>query len=281
MKRRNGKIVFALAPLMLFAARADLRAQPPTPRTYLAVLCVKTPPEHRIDFEQVIQGPMKKIAQARMDSKQLIGFTFSRAVAPAGQEARCDYVVVEASAGGYPPPARATDELLKKANVNMTAPAYYAKLYALSKLVTSDRMVGVDGFGPIEKGDFYQVNFMKPKPGKTGDFFKFERTVWMPLAKEAAKAGGTRKGWAVYSMLYPSGTGVPYDALTIDVFRDWDSVWKGAGFSKEVFEKVFPGKTQEELFEPMASVRDLVRRELYVVVDRLTAAPPAGASTGQ
>jgi len=280
MKRIISKLIFVLALLMFLGASVTLKAQSP-PQIYLTVFCVKTPPERRVEFEQFVQGPFKKTAQARVESKQMIAWSLSRGVAPTGAEARCDYVLVDVFAGGYPPPARVTDDVLKKANVSMTSAAFYAKLYALGKLVTADRVVQVDGFGVPGKGDYYQVNFMKPKPGKTADFFKFERTVWMPLAKEAAKAGGGRKGWLVSSMLYPSGSGMPYDALTIDVFRDWDSVWKGTGFSKEVVERVHPGQTLEQLFEPMASLRDLVRRELYFVVDAINATPPGGASTGQ
>ena len=67
--------------------------------------------------------------------------------------------------------------------------------------------------------------------------------------------------------MYPSGTESDYDAITVDIFRDWASVWKPQGFSKEVVEKVFPGKTALDLLAPTNTLRSLVHRELYFVVE--------------
>lgn len=55
--------------------------------------------------------------------------------------------------------------------------------------------------------------------------------------------------------------------MTADMFWDWASVWKTQGFSKEVVKKVFPGKIAQDLMAPISTLRSLVYRELYFVVE--------------
>ena len=74
-------------------------------------------------------------------------------------------------------------------------------------------------------------------------------------------------------MLYPSGTGQPYSGVTVDVFRDWASVWKPQNFSEDVVKKVFPGQSIEALFKPLSELRDLVRRDLFVQIDNVRRVP--------
>ena len=262
----------------LFAATAvlsavcGLQAQEPRP-LHAAVYCVKALPGKAVEYEQFVTGVWRRVVQVRLDARRISGWTFSRAVTPAGEEARCDYLTTYFYEG--PPPAL-EDTLsadLKKAGLGMTAAELVARRGALSRLVVHERAVRAAGYGATGKGEFWQVNFMKPLPGKGAEFMEFERNVYMPLSHEAARSGHPRKAWGAWQILYPSGTGMAYDAVTVDVFRDWDSIWKVQTFPKEVVERVFPGRTLGELMAPLAGLRNLVRRELYVVVDTLSSAP--------
>jgi hypothetical protein len=67
--------------------------------------------------------------------------------------------------------------------------------------------------------------------------------------------------------------------LAKDVFRDWASIFKPQGFSNGVLAKVFPGKSPDGIFGPVAGLRDLVKRELYVVADVLQDAQQQPAVT--
>jgi hypothetical protein len=227
------------------------------------------------EFEQFMLDVGHKLSQARVDAKSIAGMTLSRAVTPMGDDARCTYLLAYFSEGAPPePPDR---ELLaarlKKIGSNMTAADYISRRDSLSKLVTHERFVRYAGFGQTNKGDYWQVNFMKPLPGKMRDFYEFERKTWMPLAQEAAERGHPRKAWSGYHMLYPSGSGQPYSGVTVDVFRDWASVWKPQNFSEDVVKKVVPGQSIEALFKPLSELRDLVRRDLFVQIDNVRRVP--------
>lgn len=243
-----------------------------TPSTYAAIFCVKVTPGKNAEYERMIADVSHKLAQVAISEKRMTRWSVSRAVVPSGEQARCSYVLGYFYQGPPPAPSPTTDADLKKAGVNMTAQAMYDKRNAISKLVESQIAVRYAGFGASQKGDYWQMNHMKPKPGKGQEFRNFERTRWLPLAEEAAKSGHPRKAWAGYYIIYPSGTGAPYDDVTVDVFRDWASIWKPQGYSKETIAKVFPGKSSDDIFGPLGGLRDLTRRELYVVVDVLQAA---------
>jgi len=251
---------------ILLAAGAPCLAQPP-PQLHAAIYCIKALPGKGQEFERWVADEARKVSQVSLDAKRIAGWTLSRAVAPTGEEARCGYIYAVFSEGAPAEPQNTLEADVKKAGLRSTAQQYTARRDSLVKLVAQERYVRLAGFGVGEKGDYWAVNFMKPRPEKHGEFHQFESKTWLPLAEEAAKAGHPRKAWSAWHLLYPSGTGGAYDDVTVDTFRDWASVWKPQGFSKEVMEKIFPGKSTETIFAPLGGLRDLIRRELYVVID--------------
>lgn len=245
------------------------------PTIHVSTYCIKVMPGKGQEFERFMLDVGHKLSQARVDAKKIAGMTLSRTVAPTGEEARCTYLLAYFSAGAPPEPSNqeSLETDLQKIGSPMTAGDYLTRRDSLSKLVTHERLVRYAGFGQANKGDYWQVNLMKARPGKTSDFYEFERKTWMPLAKEAAERGHPRKAWSGYHKLYPSGTGQAYSGATVDIFRDWASVWKPQTFSEDVVKKVFPGQSLQELFTPLSELRDLVRRELFVQIDSVRPAP--------
>jgi hypothetical protein len=67
----------------------------------------------------------------------------------------------------------------------------------------------------------------------------------------------------------PSGTGLPYEAGTIDVYEDWAAIGKPQAFD-EVFQKVHPGKNVPELLAKADKAREIVRSDLYEVLEKVT-----------
>ena len=260
-------MMYALAlPALFLSAIPAARAQD-QPQTHLSTFCIKALPGKAVELEQFVSDVGSKLFQVSMQEKRMSRWTFSRAVTPTGEEAACSHRLALVYEGAPPEPPNALEADLKKAGIKMTSQEYFAKLMSFSKLVLHERFARFAGFGAPEKGTYFQINFMKPLPGKAADFAKFEREVWMPLAEQAAKSGHPRRAWAGWFRIYPSGSESDYDAITVDVFRDWASVWKPQGFSKDAVEKVFPGKTAQDLMAPTITLRNLVHRELYFVVE--------------
>ena len=261
------RIVCELAVAVLFLSALPAARAQDQPQTYLSAFCIEALPGKALELEQFVRDVGSKLFQVSMQEKRLSRWTFSRAVAPTGEEARCSHRLALVYEGAPPEPQSQLEADLKKAGIKMSPQEYFARLMSLSKLVLHERFARLASFGAPEKGTYFRINFMKPLPGKGAEFAKFEREVWMPLAEQAAKSGHPLKAWSGWFRMYPSGTESDYDAITVDIFRDWASVWKPQGFSKEVVEKVFPGKTAQDLMAPIGTLRSLVHRELYFVVE--------------
>ena len=260
-------MMYALALPALFLSTIPAARAQDQPQMHLSTFCIKALPGKAVELEQFVRDVGSKLVQVSMQEKRISRWTFSRAVTPTGEEAQCSHRLALVFEGAPPEPLNTLEADLKKAGIKMSPQEYSTRLTSLSKLVLHERFTRFAGFGAPEKGNYFQINFMKPLPGKGADFAKFEREVWMPLADQAAKSGHPRKGWAAWFRMYPSGTASDYDAITVDIFGDWASVWKQQGFSKEVVEKVFPGKTAQDLMAPLNTLRNLVHRELYFVVE--------------
>jgi hypothetical protein len=208
------------------------------------------------------------VAQIRLDTGRIAGWAYHRATGSVGKETRCDYLITTRYENKFPAPADNTlGADLTKAGVKMTAAEYVKRRGELSQLVSGERVVRVDGFGETRKGDFFQSNYMKVRPGKMSDFVRFEREVWMPMAKAAAETDHPRKGWSLWMRMYPAGSAETFDVVTVDSFRTWDAIWQRQGFPEAIVNKVHPGKTIQQLFEPMGSLREIAHRQLWEVRD--------------
>jgi hypothetical protein len=272
---RKPLLLAAIATLIPAGANLNAQNQPPNqPPIHVFSICAKALPGKAAEYEKLMTGTFSKVAQVLVAEKQFSAWSLSRIVAPQGEVARCDYLSTH-TVLGTPPEVGSllTAERFKKAGVSMKPEEYYAARAAAVRPVSVSRLRGYSGTGALAKGDYYRVNYMKTRPGKAAEFRKFEHEVWMPLAREAAKGGHPVKGWRGAVLLYPSGTGIEHDHVTIDIFRDWESVWKPAGFSEEVIDKVHPGKKAADIFTPIPDLRDIVRRELYQVIE-MVGTPP-------
>jgi hypothetical protein len=246
--------------------------------------CLKVLPGKGAEFERHLTDVSHNLAQVAVDEGRVAAWMVSRAVAPVGDEAACDYVIQHFYSGPPPPPTdRAeTDARMKKAGLKVTAEQIEAQRASLYKLAGNRRMVRYAGFGTIEKGDYYHANYMKVRPGKEAEFHDFERKVWLQVAEAGAKEGHPRKAWSGWHVLYPAGTATRFDDITVDVFRNWDSIWKSQAYPQKIWDRMAPGKTFAELSAQVTSLRDLTANQLYVATDVIRdtdgkAAKPSGA----
>ena len=80
---------------------------------------------------------------------------------------------------------------------------------------------------------------------------------------------GTMSGWIFATKTLPAGTDTVYTAYTADMFPSWDAAFANRQI-QAVFEKMAPGKNFDQTMGEIGKLRDLARRELWVVVERVT-----------
>lgn len=128
-------------------------------------------------------------------------------------------------------------------------------------IMKQDEAIPEAGAGPAK---YIQVDFMKVKPGNDGAYLDVEKNIWKPVHQEFIKAG-TRSGWSLWGNLYPAGSGTDYQYVTANFFTDFSKI--GAADYNDAFKKAHAGKDIDALNVQTGNSRDLVRSELWEVID--------------
>ena len=274
------KILGLFASVAVAAAVSGLgTAQQPAPGPYYLVNCVKVKPGKDADFGKWAADTLHKFAQARVDSGVLTTWLLVRAVLPQGTENQCDYQVLLFYPGIPPKPMEADemDALMKKAGVALTAEQYAQGRNAVSDLATSGMFQVVVNTGSVQKGDYLSLNYLKLKEPAAQNYQKWidqETKAWKPMSEFLIKEGITR-GWSVDVRTIPDGAGLGFDGLTVDVYPSWEAYFRLTSDPKfpEYWKKVHPDMELDATFAEYDKYRTVMREELWVVEDMVTAKP--------
>jgi hypothetical protein len=256
---------------LVAAFSATLIAQPAPSTGFHTVACIKVKPENNTEFRKWAAGDVHKFAQSRVDSGALSSWFVLRSIAPAGRSATCDYVVVSMYPGVPPQPLgpEELDAALKKAGITQTAQQYTDRRTSLTTLISNNIFQNQDSVGTFKTGDYFRVNYMKVQDANLEDYVAYEKKVWKPFA-EAMTKDGVARGWSLNLRFLPGGTDQPYQAVTVDVFPSWESIFKDDGQFVERFRKVHPDMELGTTFEHYEKLRTLINIELYVVQDLIS-----------
>jgi hypothetical protein len=250
------------------ALSATLSAQQP-PTGYHSVACIKVKPENNTEFRKWAAGDVHKLAQSRVDGGAMSTWILLRSVIPSGASAECDYLVVSMYPG-IPPQPMDLDELdaaLKKAGIAMTAQQYVDRRTSLTALISNNMFQNRVFVGTFKKGDYFVVNYMKAP--NIEDYVAWEKKAWMPIAEAMAKEG-TRSGWSLNTLVFPGGTDVKFNAVTVDVFPAWDSIFN-TNFQQfyALWQKVHPDMELGTTFEQYEKLRHQGDVDVFVVQDAI------------
>lgn len=250
------------------AFSATLAAQQP-PTGYHSVACIKVKPENNTEFRKWAAGDAHRLAQSRVDGGAMSTWILLRSVIPSGASAECDYLVVSMYPG-IPPQPMGLDELdaaLKKAGIAMTAQQYVDRRASLTTLISNNMFQNRAFVGTFKKGDYFVVNYMKAP--NMEDYVAWEKKAWMPIAEAMAKEG-TRSGWSLNTLVFPGGADVKFNAVTVDVFPAWDSIFN-TDFQhfNALWQKVHPDMELGTTFEQYDKLRHQGDVDVFVAQDAI------------
>jgi len=237
---------------------------------YHNVACIKVKPENTTEFRKWVTADVHKIAQSRVDAGEVSSWILLRSVIPTGALAECDYLVVSIYPGAPPEPMglEELDALLKKAGIAMTAQQYVDKRASLTTLISNNLFQTQAVVGGFKKGDYFVVNYMKAS--NVGDYVDWEKKAWMPMAEAMAK-DGSRTGWSVNTIVFPGGTDVKYNAVTVDVYPKWDSIFNTTPQQfYDLWRKVHPDMELGTTFEQYDKLRHQGDVDIYAAMDVIT-----------
>ena len=157
------------------------------------------------------------------------------------------------------------DAALKKAGIAMSAQQYVEKRTALTTLVSNNLFQTQAVVGGFKKGDYFVVNYMKA--ANIGDYVDWEKKARMPVAQAMAK-DGSRTGWSVNTIVFPGGTDVKYNAVTVDVYPKWDSIFNtNSQQFYDLWRKVHPDMELGTTFEQYDKLRHEGDVDIYAALD--------------
>lgn len=100
------------------------------------------------------------------------------------------------------------------------------------------------------------VQFMKPKDGKSAEYFTMEKETYTKIHQARIKAG-EMKNWHFLSRRFPSGTDSDFDFITVNVYAQKDVAW-----NMKTIETALGKDAAAKLSDPTA-IRTNVREELW------------------
>jgi hypothetical protein len=237
------------------------------PPGHLMFRCIEILPGKGDEYRDFMLATTAKSMQVRADEGDLDGWVFASAVIPAGNDTACGYIQINVYKHRFPPERTPIDPYFVKAGVKVTRAEWYAKLGSQSKLARQELWRDLLDVGAIEKGNYLRLDYLRVPPGKTAEWARLARDVVRPV-EEARIAAGELKAWQLQEIVLPAGTGYPYNGRVISAFPSWEALGKPTpDHERELYSKAHPGKQPAALIDRAAKAQELVKSELYRVVE--------------
>ena len=149
---------------------------------------------------------------------------------------------------------------MKRAGIAMSRDAMLAKRDELTYLVATDTWRRRDGLGRSAKGGYARLDYYKVKQSSTQEWVRAEQTEWKPVYEAMAKENpGT--AWSINSLALQGGSSLPYNAMTVNGFGDWEAVGKG-GQTRTFWNEVHPNTDMTSALQKVNAMGELVRTDL-------------------
>jgi hypothetical protein len=235
------------------------------------VACVKVKPEKNSEFRAWATSELHKYDQSRVDTGTLSEWILLRSVQPQGSSAECDYLSISVYPGAPAEPLspEALGAALKKAGLTVSAQQFMDRRDSLTTLVSNNLFQNRALVGTVKTGNYLVVNYMKA--ANVEDWVAFEKKVWQPMAEALVKDGMTA-GWSLNVQVLPGGRDLKFQGVTVDIYPNWDAVFKQDPQFVERFRKVHPDMEFGTTFEQFEKLRTIESIQVFTVVDRVTPA---------
>ena len=244
----------------------------------IQALCIKVEPGKDAEYLRLMAEVAAPAAQVRANAGEFSNRLLMRSVYPAGSDAVCDYSVIYVYAG-FPPDEKTIltqEAAYTKAHIAMKPTEFAAKSDAWTRLRKTELWNLTDTLGLPEVGNYLRENYVKMQAGSLAPWIRFEHDILKPVHRARLELGSL-KGWGLMTLQMPTGSGLPYNAVTIDIYKNWAQVGVPTMY-EEAFKKLGKKGDRETTLAEAAKLSGIfVRSELYEIVDVVT---PAKLRTG-
>ncbi len=242
--------------------------------TYSEVMYHKLLPGHTVQQAVALEKEWGKIHQIQLNGKAITGwYVLSKVLSSNPDQQAYDYITIKTFADmghlseSYP------DQVLEKA----FGAAYKTKWADLLKRTGAIQQGGkveiwrtMDGIlNGKAPAPIWVIEFMKVKNGLDNEYVALEQT-FKKLHQERVNMNNI-SGWTMAGLMYPAGTEKGYEYATVNYYSSMKDMADGRYM--EAFKKVMPGQDPQKLMDGAYKTRDIVRQEVYSLLEYVSPAP--------
>jgi hypothetical protein len=263
--RRNQVSFLITVCFVLSCFTSPAQAPPPV---YARLALQKVPPGKEQEFVKFMKENMKPLHNHRRSQGKIIHWILFK-VHFTGADDNYNYVGVQYYANWANTEANdGWASILKQVNPQADPVAFGEKFRELSTMSTNVLVYRTDAVEPATPQPFkyIRIDYMKVKPGMEAQYLKVEREDWMPVHK-ALVDGGQSTAWGLWRAIFPGGTDSSYDYVTSIRYSNYAQIME-VDYEK-TFKKASPAKDVNAIADRTTKSRDLVKSEVWEVIDML------------
>jgi len=252
--------LFSVISMSLFAQRV--------PANYTSLAFRKVAPDKVDAFLAFTKSQTKKLAQTRVNSGGITGWSLLKLTTPYSAGSDFNYVIANYSSS-YPdldPSRSEVDAVYQKAGLNR---GEYAKQQReLSTLISQQIARTVLRVGTAaEVGDFVRVDYHSTPADRPGELMELEERIYAPMFKTITASGKGPHSWTVAAPVLPLASELGYNFYTTQIYKDSASLGAGLGLGQEIFSKTHPNLNYLNHTLRVRELDKIVKVRIYHVLD--------------
>ena len=216
-------------------------------------------------MENMIYKPIHK---ERINSGEIVGWYLYAVQYPRGTGTEYDYVTLTfygnfslMDAGAVP-----YEDIISQVHPDKSGQDIADYASKTRKLVKSEVFKSVARFPDVNltPPQSVLIDFMKVTPANENLYTRMETEIWQPLHQERFERDHITS-WGLYELLFPGGLQYPYTYATATGFSSWSEITNS--WPEDIWNSVHPSASQAELEQRAHETRDLVRTEIWKLID--------------
>lgn len=217
-------------------------------------------------FNEKVQNTLKPVQQARIDNDFIDEWYLYEVAFPGNQNSTYNHVIITVSnsLSGF-------EDIHLQVDGNTSVEESLLMDYQKYLNPNHSEIWGVrnsvfNNSSANHPSRYIRINYMDVNLGNEYEYQMFEDEIARPLHEDRMEAD-RMNGWELYQLIVPGGTEYGYNFSTADFYNKLEHI--EFGFTEELIQINHPDTDINEFFENIYRTRDLVRSEIWELVEHL------------
>jgi len=257
---------FFFSILIVLSSSADLRSQS-YQGMYMHIDYLQVSAEREASFKDMVLSSFKPIHNARKQNGNIHSWYLYKVSYPGCPNTLHNYVsiTISNSMSGF-------EDIEEQLSGHFSAREHERVLQNYQRYLTPTHSElwriqnSMIWEGNNKPSRYMVMNHMNVGSGYEFEYQMMEDEVARPL-HELRMANGTMVGWELNTLIIPGGVSLGHNFSTIDYYERLEHM--EFGFTQELIRQTHPGTNINEVFEHIDRTRDLVRSEVWELVESI------------